>query len=240
MSDGLHRRHALASFLEEEAASGRENTGADLEVCPGSGYLNLRGDSNSEQFMQAAEAALGQPLPTLANTFTAATHTQRGRTPADNMRGHALNPSPAPTPSCTIYWLGPDEWLVVSSLGTENETAERLAENLAGQCYSLVDMTGGQVMMRLRGPRAREVLARGCTLDLHPRAFKAGRCAQTTLAKTSMLIALADNAPTFDIIVRRSFAEYAARWLRRSGASIHSRESGNPVDKESPYGRHSI
>ena len=220
MSDGLYRRHALASFLEEEAASGRENTGADLEVRPGYGYLNLRGDPNSDRFMQAAEAALGQPLPALANTFRAAAPVQRGRTPADNMRGHALNPSTASTPFCTIYWLGPDEWLVVSSLGTENETAEQLAENLAGQRYSLVDMTGGQLMMRLRGPRAREVLARGCTLDLHPRAFKAGQCAQSTLAKTSMLIALADDVPTFDIIIRRSFAEYAARWLRHSGASL--------------------
>ena len=220
MSDGLHRRHALASFLEEEAASGRENTGADLEVRPGSGYLNLRGDPNSEQFIQAAEAALGQPPPTLANTFSAATHTQRGR---------ILNPSPASTPSCTVYWLGPDEWLLATEHGREKDLAAQLDKNLAGQCYSLVDMTGGQVMMRLRGPSAREVLARGCTLDLHPRAFKAGRCAQTTLAKTSMLIALADDAPTFDIIVRRSYAEYAARWLRHSGASVHSRESGNPV-----------
>ena len=203
MSDGLHRRHALASFLEEEAASGRENTGADLEVRPGYGYLNLRGDPNSEQFMQAAEAALEQPLPAEASAFTSGQH--------------------------TIYRLGPDEWLLATALGGEKEAIVLLEKNLAGQCYSLVDMTGGQVMMRLHGPRAREVLARGCTLDLHPRAFKAGQCAQTTLAKTSMLIALADDAPTFDIIVRRSFAEYAARWLRHSGASVHSRESGNPV-----------
>ena len=86
-------------------------------------------------------------------------------------------------------------------------------------------MTGGQVMVRLSGPRAREVLAKGCTLDLHPRAFKTGECAQTTLAKTSMLIALADDTPAFDIIIRRSFADYAARWLRHSGASVHSHNS---------------
>ena len=210
MSDGLYRRHALASFLEGETGNGPENTAADLEVRPGYGYLNLRGEPNSERFMQTVQKTLEQPLPAEAGTFTSGQH--------------------------TIYRLGPDEWLVVSELGSENETAGLLAENLAGQCYSLVDVTGGQIMMRLRGPRAREVLARGCTLDLHPSAFKAGRCAQTTLAKTSMLIALADDAPTFDIIVRRSFAEYAARWLRHSGASIHSRVTpvftgagGNPV-----------
>ena len=72
VSDGLHRRPALASFLEEKAVSGRENTGADLEVRPGYGYLNLRGDPGDERFMQAVRETLGQPLPALANTFTAA------------------------------------------------------------------------------------------------------------------------------------------------------------------------
>ena len=95
---------------------------------------------------------------------------------------------------------------------------EKPVAKTAGQCYSLVDVTGGQVLLRLGGSHVREVLAKGCTLDLHPRAFKAGQCAQTTLAKTSMLIALIDDAPTFDIIVRRSFAEYAALWLQHSGA----------------------
>ena len=217
MSEVLKRRHALVSFLDGSSAPDGDNSGIHLEVQPHYGYLNLRGASGDERFMQAVQETLGQPLPTLANTFTAATQTQRGR---------ILNPSPASTPSCTIYWLGPDEWLLVSALGKESDIAEQLGENLAGQCYSLVDVTGGQVMMRLRGPRSREVLARGCTLDMHPRSFKVGRCAQTTLAKTSMLIALADDAPTFDIIVRRSFAEYTARWLHHSGASVHSHNSG--------------
>ena len=196
MSDGLQRRHALASFLEREAVSGRENIGAALEVRPGYGYLNLRGDPNSERFLQAA---LGQPLPAEAGTFTTGEH--------------------------TIYRLGPDEWLLATGIGREKETAGALAKNLTGQCYSLVDVTGGQVMIRLRGPRARKVLARGCTLDLHPRAFKAGQCAQSTLEKASMLIALVDDEPTFDIIVRRSFAEYAARCLRHSGGAIRFRNS---------------
>ena len=225
MSDGLQRRHALASFLDGNGAPEPDRTGAKLEARPHYGYLNLRGDPDSERFLQTVQATLGQPLPAIANTFTAAVHTQqelqRGRTPAYNMRGHALNPSPAEspatTPSCTIYWLGPDEWLLATELGREKDLAAQLGKNLAGQPHSLVDVTGGQLLMRLTGQRAREVLAKGCTLDLHPRAFKVGQCAQTTLAKASMLIALADDTPAFDLIVRRSFAEYAARWLRHSG-----------------------
>ena len=193
MPEGLHRRHALASFMEDEAADGRrEHPGVSLEARPGYGYLNLRGDPDSERFVQAVQKALGQPLPAAANAFTAAAQ--------------------------TIFRLGPDEWLVVAGSGAEQETAARLRENLAGQRHALVDVTGGQIMLRLRGPGARQTLARGCTLDLHPRAFSAGQCAQTIMAKTPVLIALVDDTPTFDIIVRRSCADYAARWLRHSSA----------------------
>ena len=189
------RRHALASFLNGKNASGPDHSGVQLEVRPGHGYLNLRGDPGDEQFLQAVQATLGQPLPTIANTFTAGENTQ--------------------------FWLGPDEWLLATEPGKERDIAGQLGENLSGQCYSLVDVTGGQILIRLRGSHVREVLAKGCTLDLHPRAFKMGQCAQTTLAKTSMLIALIDEAPTFDIIVRRSFAEYAAQWLQHSSRSIN-------------------
>ena len=232
MSDGLQRRHALASFLDGNGAPEPDRTGAQLQAIPHYGYLNLRGDPNSEQFLQVVQATLGQPFPIVPNTFTATAHTQqelqRGRisnpppaAAAHAQRGRISNPSPAEspaaTPSCAIYWLGPDEWLLATELGREKDLAAQLGKNLAGQPHSLVDVTGGQLLMRLTGQRAREVLAKGCTLDLHPRAFKVGQCAQTTLAKASMLIALADDTPAFDIIVRRSFAEYAARWLRHSG-----------------------
>ena len=192
MTHRPQRRHALTCFLNGKNASGPDHSGVQLEVRPGRGYLNLRGDPGDEQFLQAVQATLGQPLPTIANTFTAGENTQ--------------------------FRLGPDEWLLATEPDKEKDIAEQLGENLSGQCHSLVDVTGGQVLLRLRGNCVREVLAKGCTLDLHQRAFKMGQCAQTTLAKTSMLIALIDDAPTFDIIVRRSFAEYAAQWLQHSSA----------------------
>ena len=192
--DQMHGQHALASFLNGNRVPDSGDSGMRLEVRPHYGYLNLRGDPGDERFLPAVQQTLGQSLPVVPNTFTAQEH--------------------------TIYWLGPDEWLLATAPGKEKELTVQLEKSLAGQCYSLVDVTGGQVLLRLGGNQAREVLAKGCTLDLHPRAFEVGRCAETTLAKTSMLIALMDGAPTFDIIVRRSFAEYAARWLWHSSKSL--------------------
>jgi sarcosine oxidase subunit gamma len=65
------------------------------------------------------------------------------------------------------------------------------------------------------------VLAKGCPLDLHPRAFATGNCAQSLLAKASVLIHLpnddAQRGPTFDLYVARSFAHYLFAWLEDAG-----------------------
>ena len=67
------RQHALASFLNGKNVSEPDHSGVQLEVRPDYGYLNLRGNPGDEQFLQAVQATLGQPLPTttFANTFTA-------------------------------------------------------------------------------------------------------------------------------------------------------------------------
>jgi len=53
-------------------------------------------------------------------------------------------------------------------------------------------------------------------LDLHPDVFRAGDCAQSGLGKATMLLGCIDTAPVYEIIVRRSFSEYALRWLRQN------------------------
>ena len=65
----------------------------------------------------------------------------------------------------------------------------------------------------MSGPSARDVLAKGCPLDLHPAVFGPGDCAQTLLAKANVTLRCVDDSPRFELIVRRSFAEYAALWL---------------------------
>ena len=57
------------------------------------------------------------------------------------------------------------------------------------------------------------MLAKGCSLDLHPRSFQPGMCAQTLLAKTAVILWQTDDAPTLKVFVRASFAAHLARWL---------------------------
>ena len=68
-------------------------------------------------------------------------------------------------------------------------------------------------MLRISGENAVNLLARDCPLDLHPRVFKPGQCAQTRLAKAGMIIAPWSDGSGFEIIIRRSFADYIGLWL---------------------------
>ncbi|MEV4311448.1 sarcosine oxidase subunit gamma family protein [Actinocrispum sp. NPDC049592] len=112
-----------------------------------------------------------------------------------------------------ILWLGPDEWLVV---GPPDDSG--LAALLDEPGASIVDVSANRTTIEVD---SRDLLEHGCTLDLHPRAFHAGRCAQTMLARTQVILWQTDDAPVYRLLVRGSFARYLADWLtdhRRTGS----------------------
>jgi sarcosine oxidase subunit gamma len=152
-------------------------------------YINLRGRPADPEFRYAIEPVLQHGLPVTPNTWT---------------KG---------PPS--VYWLGPDEWLVVAPAAAD--LFARLGTIAATSFATATWQSGAFVQMRLTGDAARDVLAKGCTLDLHPHSFPAGHCAQTLLAKAGILLAFEDNRPAFSLMVRRSFAEYLAFWLAHTG-----------------------
>ena len=60
--------------------------------------------------------------------------------------------------------------------------------------------------IELGGPDRLELLASGCSLDLHPRAWRSGMCAQTLFARAQVI--LHERAGTTGLLVRPSFASY--------------------------------
>jgi sarcosine oxidase subunit gamma len=85
----------------------------------------------------------------------------------------------------------------------------------------VVDVSHGRAGLVLAGPDARALLEHGCPVDLHPRVFGAGRAAQTELALTHALILAVDDAPTFHVFIRPSFAGYLADWLTDAAHGLH-------------------
>lgn len=65
------------------------------------------------------------------------------------------------------------------------------------------------------------MLTRGCPLDLHPRVFKPGRCAQSHYFKASIVLIPIGN-DTYEIVVRRSFADYFVRIMLDAATPLTS------------------
>ena len=71
-------------------------------------------------------------------------------------------------------WLGPDEWLVLGPARTAGDLVAELEAALDGVHRSIVDVSANRVAIVLGGPDRLELLASGCSLDLHPRSWRDG------------------------------------------------------------------
>jgi sarcosine oxidase subunit gamma len=107
----------------------------------------------------------------------------------------------------TVCALGPDEWFV------EGRSQELLPSRLSDLGLVVTDVSQGRTMLRIAGPDARDWLAQGCPIDLHPAAFPPGACAQTAIARMPCLLLAVDATPTFDVSVSRSYARSFWDWL---------------------------
>ena len=111
-----------------------------------------------------------------------------------------------------VLWLGPDEFLVVAAPDLRVTIEEVLRGALGTRRGSVVDTSAQRTTVVLQGPRVREVLAHGCSVDLHPASAPGGTCVQTLLARTGIVLQV-NGDDRFTVLVRSSFAEYLAAWL---------------------------
>ncbi|MGD9614085.1 MAG: sarcosine oxidase subunit gamma [Alphaproteobacteria bacterium] len=115
--------------------------------------------------------------------------------------------------SLRTLWLGPDEWLVTVPHGLAPDLAGQLRRAVAGRHAAVVDLSASRAIIEIAGRQARALLQKGCGIDLHPRAFGPGRCAQTVFAKLPVIIDQLSSAPVYRLLVRRSAACWMAEWL---------------------------
>ncbi|PMR72749.1 sarcosine oxidase subunit gamma [Billgrantia endophytica] len=116
----------------------------------------------------------------------------------------------------SIQWLSPDEWLVIVPGGEAFALEQRLRNALGGAHYAIVDVSGGQTLIELEGEAARELLMKSTPYDVHPANFPVGKGVTTVFAKATAIV----RRPTEDrweLVVRRSFADYCYRWLLDAG-----------------------
>jgi heterotetrameric sarcosine oxidase gamma subunit len=85
---------------------------------------------------------------------------------------------------------------------------------------SVSDQSDGRVVVRVSGPHARDMLAKGVMVDLHPRAFRPGDVAVTSVAYIGAHLWQLDDTQTYELAVYRSFGVSFWRWLLEAGAEF--------------------
>ncbi len=186
MADLTTLRRSPVGDLAEELRSASRPGSVRLVEWPFTTMVSIRVEAGSPAGRRI-EAALGVALP---------------RTVGQTTRKGAYD----------VLWLGPDEWLVVSA--SDAALAERLQAAAAeGEGNAQVlDVSANRTILELGGPQAREVLEKGCPVDLHPRSFADDTAVVTTIARVPVILWKSDET-MFRILPRASLATYVAAWL---------------------------
>lgn len=134
-------------------------------------------------------------------------------------------PSPSLVPpglggEVRLLSFSPQEWLVVSDRIAGPKLREHLQRNIGGEGIAAVDLSCAVKALRVEGSAARDVLAKGCGLDLHPGRFPAGHCTRTRLAQLAVIVDCTDPKPRFDLYVGRSYLKYLHAWLTDAAAEF--------------------
>lgn len=189
----LERRNELDDLAKAFAKASGD--ALRIDVLPRCTAVNLRGSPADESLVTDSQRVLGTELPLEPNRWFG----------DDRL---------------AAIWLGPDEWLLVArdheAVAIERELR---AARPVDPWLSLADLSDSYLRISLTGPGSRDVLARGCAQDLHPDRFSPGDSAQTTIARSRVLLRALDG-PVFEVWVRNSFARYLGNWLLQAGADL--------------------
>lgn len=177
----------LASLV----GKGRKNAGVTLREKKFLGHLTIRGDGHNPEFAAGVHKALDLELP-VALTVVASN-------------------------DMSLQWMGPDEWLLIVPGGQELAVEQKLRAALEGQHIQVVNVSGGQSLLELRGPNVREVLMKSTSYDVHPNNFPVGKAVGTVFAKSQLVIRRTAE-DTWELVIRRSFADYWWLWLQDASA----------------------
>lgn len=109
---------------------------------------------------------------------------------------------------------GPGEWLVIGPAGTARTLREHLesAATATGEFVSVLDLTHGRALLRLRGRRSADVLNKICGIDLHDASTPDGAALRTSVAGLATDLVRDDGPgpgePSYLLHCERSSGQY--------------------------------
>jgi methylglutamate dehydrogenase subunit D len=116
-----------------------------------------------------------------------------------------------------FIWSGPEQWLACR----QKAPAAGMVAFLAPVCSGLaatVEQSHGRTILRVRGSRVGDTLAKGLAIDLHPSSFMPGFAAVTSIAHIGVHCWQINAQPSYEFCVPRSLSLSFWHWLKASAA----------------------
>lgn len=187
----LPRKSPLARFQGDSGAAMLSVGTVQVVELPFQGVLRVQCRDANPAFQAVARDVLGVKLPLSANT--------RRRGAVD------------------CLWIGPNDWLLVTRPVEDNRLLQQLQTRLAKLqelTTAVTLLTDARTVLQVSGAAARDLLNKGCALDLHPDAFAPGQCAMTLLEQVPVALYPGDEHECYYLLVDRSYAAFVWRWLQ--------------------------
>lgn len=182
MAEMPPRRSALASVTEHGAhgAVGPDGPGVQLREWRAASIVQVGAFGEAVGIVSALiESVAGLPVPSTGVQAAAADDVMR------------------------IFATGPGRFVVVARDDPYVEYA--LVQRIAAEQASIVDLTHSRAVLRLSGARARDVLAKCCSVDLHQREFPGNGFVQCKLGHLAVWLHQIEATSAFDLFVYRGF-----------------------------------
>ena len=102
-----------------------------------------------------------------------------------------------------ILWSGPNNWIIISTRKDILSSVKNICDD---KNFAVTDLSYSRAIIELKGNNAKEILKKGCPLNLNE--FKLNKCANSVFNGITISIDMINNDPeTFRILSLRSFGE---------------------------------
>jgi sarcosine oxidase subunit gamma len=107
-----------------------------------------------------------------------------------------------------VLWLSPNEWLAYAVEGPVASLHALVEPGVRSGSHVIADVTSGLTLIELSGPRAVDLVATDCGLDLEGGAVPPARCAQSHFQQVPITLHRPSAGDPWRLFVDRALSQF--------------------------------